>query len=61
MTDPLTIQPTDDDPSPLFFTVGQYMTHRETDNHRWTPLYAVVVVLWAGLFQKYWKRTRAEW
>lgn len=39
----------------------QYLTHRETDNHRWTPLYAVVVVLWAGLFQKYWKRTRAEW
>ncbi|CAM9401930.1 unnamed protein product, partial [Laminaria digitata] len=42
-------------------SVHKSLTHRETDNHRWTPLYAVVVVLWAGLFQKYWKRTRREW
>ncbi|CAM9119005.1 unnamed protein product, partial [Hapterophycus canaliculatus] len=34
---------------------------RETDNYRWTPLYALIIMLWAALFQKYWKRTCAEW
>lgn len=39
----------------------QDIVGRETDNYRWTPLYALVIMLWAALFQKYWKRTCAEW
>ena len=39
----------------------QDLVGRETDNYRWTPLYALVIMLWGALFQKYWKRTCAEW
>ncbi|CAM9171897.1 unnamed protein product [Scytosiphon promiscuus] len=45
----------------LLVTVHKALVGRETDNYRWTPFYALVIMLWAALFQKYWKRTCAEW
>ncbi|CBJ25617.1 conserved unknown protein [Ectocarpus siliculosus] len=45
----------------LLVTVHKAIVGRETDNYRWTPLYALIVMLWAASFQKYWKRTCAEW
>lgn len=43
------------------FPFWQDIAGRETDNYRWTPLYALIIMLWGALFQKYWKRTCAEW
>lgn len=40
---------------------SQELVGRETDNYRWVPLYALVMMLWAAMFQKYWKRTSSEW
>ncbi|CAN0380365.1 unnamed protein product [Ascophyllum nodosum] len=45
----------------LLVHAHQVLVGLDTDNHRWVPLYALLVVVWAALFQIHWKRTSAAW